>query len=390
MRIIYYSSHPALHYNAPTGYGTHMREVIGCMRKMGHEVEVVCMAKPVSNSGVMRPSAIKSAIRKILPGFVWRTLKEFRLLRFDEVCYSELSAAVKRFKPDMIYERTTWMQNSGKRVACENNIPLYAEVNAPFEEEVQSFEGSGSLLAATGRNRFVEVMKHAERVIAVSEILAAWIESRHKIKLKKIVVTPNAVASPDRSILTLAGETILKKYNPDNRRIVGFVGSIFPYHGVDALIRAFAAFSMQRADAWRLLIVGDGTGIDSSKELAESLGCGVAVSFTGSVDHRDVGGLIAAMEICVMARSNWYGSPVKIFEYGREGRAVIAPGTEPVKEVMTHMKHGWILNDKGSDLKEALSYFADHPVDALRMGNAMREKVVSNHTWEHVTQKILQ
>jgi glycosyltransferase involved in cell wall biosynthesis len=389
MKIMYYSSHPALHYNAPTGYGTHMREVIAGMRKLGHEVEVVCMAPEPQQLHAGNTRAIKQQLKKLIPRFLWRSFKEFRLLRFDNKCYNELNKAVRRFQPDVIYERTTWMQNSGKRVASENNIPLYAEVNAPFEEEVKSFEGAGSLLEGEGRKRFIDTMTYADRVIAVSEILASWIESRHKMKLKKIIVTPNAVASAERSVITPAGVTILNVCNPDSRKLIGFVGSIFPYHGVDALIRAFAEFSKDRNDAWRLLIVGDGTGIDSSKRLAESLGCGAAVSFTGSVDHRDVGGLIAAMEICVMARSNWYGSPVKIFEYGREGRAVIAPGTEPVKEVMTHMKHGWILNDKGSDLNEALSYFADHPDDALRMGNAMREKVVAEHTWEHVIQKIL-
>ena len=70
--------------------------------------------------------------------------------------------------------------------------------------------------------------------------------------------------------------------------------------------------------------MGDGEILSDLKLLCSNLNISDSVIFTGSVAHADVFAYIDLMEIAVMAKSNWYGSPVKIFEYGAMKKAIIS------------------------------------------------------------------
>jgi glycosyltransferase involved in cell wall biosynthesis len=87
--------------------------------------------------------------------------------------------------------------------------------------------------------------------------------------------------------------------------VIGFVGSIFPYHGVDVLIRCFASIVQDSQQDLCLLIVGDGETLPALKDLAEQLKMRDQILFTGNIPHHRVMPYIQAMDICVMAKSNW-------------------------------------------------------------------------------------
>ena len=52
MKILYYSPHPHLHIEDQTGYGTHMREMIGAFEELGHQVKFL-----IAGEQTMRPQA---------------------------------------------------------------------------------------------------------------------------------------------------------------------------------------------------------------------------------------------------------------------------------------------------------------------------------------------
>jgi glycosyltransferase involved in cell wall biosynthesis len=82
-----------------------------------------------------------------------------------------------------------------------------------------------------------------------------------------------------------------------------------------------------------------------------------------------------------MPSSNWYGSPIKIFEYGLTGVPVVAPDKGPLKDVMEHRKHGWLVSDKPEDLRDALLQMLQNPAESQEMGTCFREKILKYHTW---------
>src|SRR5207249_2160599 len=99
---------------------------------------------------------------------------------------------------------------------------------------------------------------------------------------------------------------------------------------------------------------------------------------------------VAAMDLAVMPSSNWYGSPVKLFEYGAMARAVIAPDTPPVREILTDGVEGLIVSP-GSvpELRSALVRLAGDRQLRDRLGSRFRERVLRDHTWDRVAERLL-
>ena len=386
MKILYYSPHPHLHLEAPTGYGTHMREMINAWRNMGIEVRTL-IAGHSGEGRYKAPAVAKSmrGIKKFIPAIVWETLKDLHLIRFDSNMEKRLEKAVREFQPDLIYERAAYLQNSGTKIAKRTATRHVVEFNAPYPLERVAMSGK-SFLIHTARDNERQILIEANNIVVVSTALKAHFEKILAGVSAKILVVPNCV-NPEKVHHEPAEVAKLKNhYGLSDHLVIGFVGSIFPYHGVDMLIHAFA--QAKNRHLARLLIVGDGYTLPDLKALAKKLGVHSEVIFTGSVPHREVYLHIDVMDICCLSRNDWYMSPVKLFEYGLMKKPVVASKTSSVRDVMTA--------DDALLVEENIDQFSN-ALDKLLMDSALREKlaanwhkkVMENHTWDIAARNIL-
>ncbi|MFM9984158.1 MAG: glycosyltransferase family 4 protein [Flavobacteriales bacterium] len=388
MKILYFSSHPYLNLAAPSGPGTHMREVIKAFENRGHQV-----VKFIAGGEKMDASAPivfkKNPIKKYIPAYFWQSLKDRQLLKFDESLFVQLNKFIQTEKPDLIYERGYYLMSSGVRAARENNLRHFIELNAPYPEEKTAMEGKSWFMSKADNIEKFQV-ENASLVVTVSSALKDYFLRRTKVTSDKILVTPNAV---DAQVFHHAGGDVSAMRSrhgfEQHHLVIGFVGSIFPYHGVDELINAFVEIAKSRDHA-RLLVVGDGEILPQLKHALNSTGLAHKAVFTGNVPHKDVFDLICCMDITVMARSNWYGSPVKIFEYGAMKKLIIAPDEIPIHDVMEHGVNGFILGKNERALLPTLRHAIDHPEECQILANAFYSKVKNQHTWQHVGDSILE
>jgi glycosyltransferase involved in cell wall biosynthesis len=384
MKIIYYSPHPNLNLSSPSGPGTHMREVIKGFENQGHEV-IPCILGGTEETGLeieYAEGGFKKFIKKLLPESIWQTAKDIRLRRFDKYAREQLKAIVDKENPDMIYERGYYLMTSGVEVAKEEGVAHAIELNAPYPEEKVQMEGASMFVSLAHEKEKVQVTE-TDLVVVVSSALKTYLADKHEIDNEKILVTPNAV-NPEKFRGVASG----KAQFSEEHTVIGFVGSIFPYHGVDMLIQGFAELS-EKNENLRLLIVGDGYVLSSLKQLAEELRVSDKVIFTGNVAYHEVYTLIAEMDICVMATSNWYGSPVKIFEYGIMNKAIIAPDNIPVKDVMVHEEDGLLCEASRISLTNGLRRLIQDSELRLRLASNFHDKVLKEHTWTQVSERIL-
>jgi glycosyltransferase involved in cell wall biosynthesis len=172
--------------------------------------------------------------------------------------------------------------------------------------------------------------------------------------------------------------------------VVGFVGSLKPWHGVEVLLEAFRRL-VRRESRARLLLVGDGP----EREKIEHQAAGMAgrVVLTGSVGQERVLGCLEAMDVCTApypTAENFYFSPLKVFEYLAMGRPVVASRVAQITELLRPEETG-LLVEPGDPvaLAEALLRVARRPEVALRMGRAARRWVVEHRTWEHNVHQIV-
>lgn len=386
MKILYYSPHPQLKLDAPTGYGTHMREMIAAWRRMDVEVKTYIAGDLGGDAyGETRPSKL-ARFKKFIPSVLWETLKDFQLIRFDKGLEPRLKALIKEFEPDLIYERVAYLQNSGVKTAEQMGVKHIAEINAPYPEERVYFSGR-SFFVKQAKDHERQILAKSDWVTVVSSDLKSHLQEKLTDIDSKIMVVPNCV-NPSETTHTLEDvATIRESYQLTGKMIIGFVGSIFPYHGVDLLIEAFS--KIEGSSDSRLLIVGDGEALSELKAKARSLGLLDRCIFTGSVPHRQVYPFIEAMDICCMPNSNWYGSPVKIFEYGLMKKPVIAPDLGPLRDVMTDGENGLLVEPNPVALKEAIEKLVNDQDLRERIARSWHEKVLLEYTWGTAAKKVL-
>lgn len=382
MRILYYSANPNLNLSDPAGYGTHMREMIKAFRELGHEVEVEVMGgtEPRSNNVQGKPSLFKRIAKALIPARRWQTLKDKRLLEFDDQAYDGLVAKIKAWKPDFVYERANYMQASGVNAARKNKVMHILEVNSPYVEEKVELEGPSGMLDVARQKEHWQLTK-TDHIVVVSSSLREYFIHEHNIFHGKFSVIPNAIDPEKANVDPKQVQGIRKKYELDGKTVIGWVGSIQPWHGVEGLIDGFAALGKENAGL-ALLIVGSGETIELMKKRAAECGVGERVHFTGYIPHADVFGHIAAMDICVLPDTKWYCSPIKIFEYGLMGKAIIASRHAAVLDVMVPDHDGIIVEPGAENLQEAMLRLAADPELRDRLGKQFQTKVLQSHTWQ--------
>jgi len=384
MRILYYSPHPNLNLTDPAGYGTHMREMIAAFRALGHEVKPLIMGgtEPRANQGgAPAPSIIKRIAKAIIPTRRWEALKDKRLMRFDQQAQKTLASAIADFKPDFIYERANYMQVSGVRAAQKAQVVHLLEMNSPYTQEKKELDGDSSLIPQA-EDLEHEQLKLSDRVICVSSSLRDYFLEKHRVPLSKFSILPNAIDPTKLKLNPEARQRILDQYQLAGKTVIGWVGSIQPWHGIATMIKAFSALPATERKQAALLIVGSGESIEEMKALAAASPGGENIVFTGYIPHKTVFPHIDAMDICLLPNTKWYCSPIKIFEYGAMGKAIIASHHAAVRDVMEADLDGLIIPPNPEALTEAIRKLLPKPALRKRFATHFQEKVLSQHTWQ--------
>jgi len=386
MKILFYSPHPTLYFDAPTGYGSHMRGMVKGYREEGHTVEILVLGnKPLSRDSSTQTNSFKSVLKKSLPKILWRTLKEIQQIQFDKYAAKELQAAVQTFNPDLVYERSAWMSNGSVQVLKPFKIKHIVEINAPFEEEVKEFENASSFIAFVGKKKLKNLLQSANFVAPITSSLQKHVVKNYDVNPGNCLVVPNAFDKSEIQIRDSRVEEIRKALDLTNKTVIGFVGSIFPYHGVDRLIQAVSNLNNSNV---ALLIVGDGYLIPELKKLTQTVGISSSVHFTGSVPKEDVYNYIAAMDIVTLPNTEWYCSPVKLFEYGALGKAILAVNEAGVSDVMAE-SDGVLFENNEHDFQKALDLSVSNLNELKEKAKAFQHKISANHTWSANARNIL-
>lgn len=396
MKILYYSPHPNLSLNSNSGYGTHMREMIAAFRRAGHTVEPLIMggmeeaysseAVPTSKRKILK------LVRKGIPQILWQTAKDLRLNMQDWRFERQLSQKIESLQPDLIYERSAYLQSSGVRAAKKFGVSHVLEVNSPYVEERKTLGDGGSLLSGYAARIEQELLEETDVAAVITSSLKEYFEREYGLQDKSFVITPNAINQ--RKIRWDQNEVgkIKSEHEIEDKIILGFVGSLLPWHGVDLLIKSLKDIRDHHTDT-KVLIVGDGSGANDLKQLSHNLGVENDVIFTGRVPHGQVFNYIQSMDITIYPGSkdneNWYGSPVKLFEYGAMGKPVVIYDQPQIRDVMEAGKDGLLIEPEVEQLTDAISTLLNNENLRNSIAQNFKDKVLSEYTWDKNVERVL-
>jgi len=327
-----------------------------------------------------------------MPAKFWSTLKDIRLLIRDRNSKRILYKKVEEYNPDLIYERANYLQLSGVNVARKFGVTHILEMNSPYIEEKTSLGRGPSWLNPYACYIEKQQILGTTKVAVISSALRNYFMDKYGIESNKFTITSNAINPEKINFVKEEVDMIKQKYGLENYLIVGFVGSLYPWHGVDLLIRT----SKVLADSglkFKVLIVGDGSRANELKQIRDKLKLQNIIIFTGRVPHKDIFNFIEAMDITVYPGSqnfeNWYGSPVKLFEYGAMGKPVIIYDQVPIRDVMTPNKDGILIKPTVEELSSAINLLSNNSKLRHQLAYNFKNKVHSKHTWDKNVKKLL-
>jgi glycosyltransferase involved in cell wall biosynthesis len=374
VRVAYVCADPGIPVFGKKGCSIHVQEVIRALLKQGCQVDLFA-----TRIGGDVPQDLANVVVHELPAIpkVERAVREQIALAGN----LDLRLELEKFGPfDSIYERYSLWSHSGMEFAQAMGIPGVLEVNSPLITEQAQHRGlidyQGAEVVAS------RVFAAATALIAVSEEVKAYL--MNYVDGSKVYVIPNGV-NPQR-FSTVRPATERESFT------VGFVGSLKPWHGLPILTEAFSLLRQLVPNA-RLLIVGDGPERENLVGELAARGLDAHALFTGAVNPDQVPQLLGLMDVAVApyaAQSNFYFSPLKVYEYMAAGLPVVVSEIGQLADLIEPGVNGMLCPPGNAiALAAALEKLWRSPALRHNLGQAARKTVIAHHTWDAIAQKIL-
>jgi glycosyltransferase involved in cell wall biosynthesis len=141
-----------------------------------------------------------------------------------------------------------------------------------------------------------------------------------------------------------------------------------------------------------LLVVGDGPARESIETRAKQRGIADRVTVTGVVDRDRVPGYVAAFDIALQPSVVSYASPLKLFEYLAMGRAIVAPASPNITEVLTDGENAVLFDpDQADGMLRAIERICGDGELRRRVADGARNTIARRKlTWDDNARRVVE
>lgn len=365
--------------------GVHIRGIVNALRELGHQVRVLSFPgadpeqEPTEISGGQNRSRLGALLARA-SGVLFELLE----MGYNVITLFRVGRAMRAHRPDFIYERYALFLCATIWLAKRRGIPIILEINDS---------------ALVPRVRSLTLKRLASRIegwcwrnATGLVFISGWFRDKAREAHGEIapsVISPNAadidrfdIGQFDRSAMRVARGI-------DDAVVCGYIGGFVPWHGIAGFVQSIAT-RLNEAPQLKLLLVGDGMDLPAVRQAIVAAQLEERVLLPGRVAHAEIPSLVACMDYAVLADSNQYGSPMKLFELMAMGVAVVAPDYAPIVEVIDNRRNGWLFPRKNIDacVDTVLELAAD-PEELLRVGAAARSSIADHHQWRNNAEQLL-
>lgn len=195
----------------------------------------------------------------------------------------------------------------------------------------------------------IQACHEATSVIALSEVVKEELLDRG-IESSKIFIVPNDVDMDSLKPIDKNKE-VLDNLKFRNKFVIGFIGSVVDYEGLQLLVRAAKSIDEKYKDRFRYLIVGDGNDLYNLKILVKKLKIEKLFIFTGRVPYEEVEKYYSISDLFCYPRLDWevcrIVSPKKPFEAMAYGKPIISSSVRANSYFIEHGING-LIHEKES------------------------------------------
>jgi glycosyltransferase involved in cell wall biosynthesis len=371
-RLLYLTADPGVPVLGHKGASVHVRELARALDEGG--AKVLVLSPRIAQEGDRLSAGV--ALREIPPVLPKRR-DELEIRRAMQAQADAVLAAATTWPADAIYERFSLFTDAGARAAHALGIPHVLEVNAPLRAEAARYRTLPHAELALAVER--QVLGGVTQVLTVSAGLVEHLTALG-VPRSLIQVVPNGVSAVASAPTTA---------HPDEF-VVGFAGSLKPWHGVTTLLAA-CVLAAPRIPGLTLEVIGHGPLADDVTDAAVAP---ARLRVLGALPHAQTLDLMANWDVGAApyaASDDFYFSPLKVLEYMAAGVCPVASALGELPVLLGGGARGVLVApDDPAALAGALVGLAADPVRRRQLGVEARTYVQAHRSWAVNARTVLQ
>jgi len=282
--------------------------------------------------------------------------KNIHLLTLEERLIEAADTFVEHCRtngiPEVIHAASNWMNGL---VACHAGrilgVPVIYEVRGRWEltRIAKDPDFRGSEHDRMIRRMEMEVAMASDQVLVITAGLKQMLIDEG-VEPEKITIAPNGVDTEVFQPIP-RDEELADQLGIGEGPIIGYVGSLVHYEGLDLLLKAVGNLKQAGKLNIQVLIVGDGDERAKLEKIAADEGITDSCIFTGRVDFKEVDRYYSLIDIAPFPRTSHevceMVSPLKPFEAMAMGKRVICSNVAALEEIIEEGVNGELF-EKGN------------------------------------------
>ena len=374
-----------------SGYTFRTRAIMKAQEVDGHEVRAITGLRQGSGAAPDEgPEQHAGLTFHRTPGVArgrtgWREWREVAALA------AAIGKVCDEWRPEVLHAHSPALCGlAAARVAKARGIPLVYEIRA-FWEDAASGNGTGrdsTVKYWLTRRLENHVIAQAHAVVTICRGLRDDLIQRG-VAPERLSIVPNGVdfalfGQPLPRDLALARELGFDASH-EGGPVIGFIGSFYPYEGVDDLIAAMPAIVVAHPAA-KLLLVGGGPCEAALRAQAAASSAAHAIQFVGRVPHEAVERYYSLIDVVAYPRKAMrlteLVTPLKPLEAMAQGKIVAASDVGGHRELIADGITGTLFGpDDPVDLARALAILLWRRNEWAHQRIASRRAVERDHDW---------
>ncbi len=268
----------------------------------------------------------------------------------------------------------------GVVLAAVLGVPHLYDMHSSLPQQLGNFKFSRSRVLRWCFEVFERVAVRRSRVvIVICPELERLVRDQHPET--PTVLIENAPGAGDVAAVTSRAEVRAAHGLGDTTPVVLYTGTFEAYQGLDLLFGAACDVVRARPEARFVLVGGRPDQVRAARRDVAALGLSDHVIFTGERPSEEIPALLDAADVLVSPRSRGTNTPLKIYQYLRSGRVIVAT------RLLTHTQ---VLDDNVAVLTGATSMeFAEgilkalaDPTAAARIGAAAAHLAATKYSYD--------
>jgi len=387
--------HNSLPYHS-AGYATRTQGLLTALRADGWRVDgVTRLGYPYDMDGFKYRESIP--VLDTVGEVDYRRMHAHRLVipknplqHYVERYAAEVEHLARTEKPFVIHAASNYV-NGLAAIAAANQLGLASvyEVRGLWEVTRGSRDpewAAGEEYAFQSRME-ADAARHATEVITITEALARELVIRGTDP-EKITVVPNGV-DVDAFGPRERDQGLAASLDLEGRVVIGYLGSILDYEGLDVLLQAVALLPPGSRSRVAVLIVGEGPERPRLEEMARELHLTTVVRFVGRVPHDDVARYYSLIDIAPFPRLPLpvceMVSPLKPLEAFAMEKVVVVSSVAALAEMVTDGVTGRVhVKGDAASLAGILDELVNDDAARAALAGAGREWVHAHRTWRQL------